>query len=73
MTEEEMLAVCDEDDCVDIDWNNVKIIHPIRKKEVHIRLDTDLLDWLKQSGKGYQTRINSILRSYMQQSTVANG
>lgn len=70
MTKEEMLAVCDEDDMVDIDWNNVVLVHPAPKKEVHIRLDADLLAWLKQSGKGYQTRINSILRSYMQANVV---
>jgi uncharacterized protein (DUF4415 family) len=32
---------------------------------VTIRLDADVLVWLKGQGKGYQTRINAILRAYM--------
>lgn len=35
------------------------------KAQVTIRLDQDLLRWLKAQGKGYQTRINAILRQYM--------
>ena len=37
-----------------------------KKDQLTIRLDTDLLDWLKKQGKGYHTRINTILRAYMQ-------
>ena len=35
---------------------------PPEKKQLTIRLDADVLDWLKRHGKGYQTRINRILR-----------
>jgi uncharacterized protein (DUF4415 family) len=35
------------------------------KRSVTIRLDADLLDWLKQDGRGYQTRVNAILRDAM--------
>ncbi len=34
----------------------------ITKKDVHIKLDSDILDALKAQGRGYQTRINDILR-----------
>jgi uncharacterized protein (DUF4415 family) len=37
------------------------------KKAVQIRLDADVLAWFKTSGKGYQTRINAILRQAMAQ------
>lgn len=37
---------------------------PAHKKQLTIRLDEDVLDWLKQQGRGYQTRINAILRAY---------
>ncbi len=37
------------------------------KETVTIRLDADVLDWLKQGGKGYQTRVNKILRAVMEQ------
>lgn len=39
---------------------------PPRKQDVHIRLDTDILDWFKSHGAGYQTRINAVLRSFVQ-------
>ncbi len=38
----------------------------IGKSQLTIRIDNDLLDWLKEQGRGYQTRINKILRTYMQ-------
>ena len=38
---------------------------PKPKKGIYLRLDQDLLDWLKRQGPGYQTRINAILRTYM--------
>ena len=39
---------------------------PPVKKQLTIRLDADVLAWLKANGKGYQTRINHILRVVME-------
>ncbi|MFO0701165.1 MAG: BrnA antitoxin family protein [Nitrospira sp.] len=39
---------------------------PPTKQQLTIRLDTDVLTWLKASGRGYQTRINRILRAAME-------
>ena len=39
---------------------------PPAKKQLTIRLDEDVLSWLKAHGKGYQTRINRILRVVME-------
>jgi uncharacterized protein (DUF4415 family) len=39
---------------------------PPIKKQLTIRLDDDVLRWLKKQGKGYQTRINYILRRAME-------
>ena len=39
---------------------------PPAKRQLTIRLDADVLDWLKGQGKGYQTRINRILRVVME-------
>ena len=39
---------------------------PRRKKSLSIRLDPDVLEWFKHQGKGYQTRINAVLRMYME-------
>jgi uncharacterized protein (DUF4415 family) len=37
-----------------------------RKRPVTIRVDADVLDWLKRQGRGYQTRINKLLREAME-------
>jgi uncharacterized protein (DUF4415 family) len=39
---------------------------PPAKQQLTIRLDADLLNWLKANGRGYQTRINRILRAAME-------
>lgn len=39
---------------------------PPVKKQLTIRLDADVLNWLKGHGRGYQTRINRILRVVME-------
>ena len=39
---------------------------PPAKQQLTIRLDADVLDWLKANGRGYQTRINRILRTAME-------
>ena len=42
---------------------------PKAKALFTMRLDKDVLDWFRGQGKGYQTRINAILRSYIDQIT----
>ena len=39
---------------------------PPAKQQLTIRLDADVLKWLKANGRGYQTRINRILRAAME-------
>jgi uncharacterized protein (DUF4415 family) len=46
-------------------WKTAKLTMPERKDRLTIRLDHDVVEWLKKNGSGYQTRINAILRSYM--------
>ena len=41
-----------------------RVVVPPGKKQVTVRLDRDVLAWLKAQGRGYQTRINAILRAY---------
>ena len=36
------------------------------KKPITIRVDDDVLEWFKAQGKGYQTRINQLMRRYME-------
>jgi uncharacterized protein (DUF4415 family) len=47
-----------------VDWSKVDVDIPGPKRPVALRLDADVLDWFRSSGKGYQTRINAVLRSY---------
>ena len=52
-------------------WKTAKLTMPERKDRLTIRIDHDLVEWLKKNGSGYQTRINAILRSYMKAQTDA--
>ncbi|MBA3274943.1 MAG: BrnA antitoxin family protein, partial [Chloroflexia bacterium] len=48
------------------DWDNVTIGFPKPKRQVTVRLDGDIIEWFKKTGKGYQTRMNAVLRSYVE-------
>jgi uncharacterized protein (DUF4415 family) len=48
-------------------------VHLPKKQTITIRLDADVLDWLRKQGRGYQTRINKLLRSYMKASMQRAG
>jgi uncharacterized protein (DUF4415 family) len=53
-------------------WDHAEIVRPPRKERISVRLDADLLDWLRAQGPGYQTRLNAILRSYMEHARGAS-
>jgi uncharacterized protein (DUF4415 family) len=40
---------------------------PRRKAQLTLRIDADVLDWFKSQGHGYQTKINALLRAYMEE------
>lgn len=63
--EVEAIAIADRDGAPisDAEWAKAEIVHP-HKVAVGLKLDHDLLGWFKSQGKGYQTRINTILRHY---------
>ena len=46
-------------------FKNATLVLPKPKKAVSLRLDSDVLDWFKHRGSGYQTRINAVLRMYV--------
>ena len=54
---------------VRMDWVTTKLPMPRRKAHASLRIDADVLDWFRAQGRGYQTRINAILRSYFEQQT----
>jgi uncharacterized protein (DUF4415 family) len=67
MTDDDIAkAVADDPDAppLDIDWSKASLVIPPGKDVITLRLDRDLLDWLRAQGKGYQTRINQVLRAW---------
>lgn len=71
ITDDEIEAQMRDDpdwkDFIDIDWSKAVAVYPQPKNPVSIRLDADVLDFFKATGKGYQTRINAVLRHFMQE------
>jgi uncharacterized protein (DUF4415 family) len=72
MTEEEIDAAARSDpdaQPVDVDapdfWAEAVLVFP-SKRMVCLRIDRDILDWFRSGGKGYQTRMNAVLRAYME-------
>ncbi len=57
----------DADDAMEeIDWATTELPLAHRKEHTSLRLDADMLKWFRAQGRGYQTRINAILRSYFE-------
>lgn len=52
---------------LDEEWfENAVLVNPSAEKErISIRLDEDILDFFRAGGKGYQSRINKVLREYI--------
>jgi uncharacterized protein (DUF4415 family) len=51
----------------DLDWSSARrgVFYRPVKQSTTVRIDADVLHWLKAKGRGYQTRINAILREAM--------
>ena len=48
------------------DWKKARPAHiKTAKTNIHTKIDTDILDWLKKEGRGYQARLNAALRFAM--------
>jgi uncharacterized protein (DUF4415 family) len=71
MTDEDIAEAMRDDpdwaDLIDVDWSNAAIVYPRAKHAISIRLDKDIVDFFKATGKGYQTRINAVLRYYVEE------
>jgi uncharacterized protein (DUF4415 family) len=63
--EAQIAADPDEADMA-IDWDRATIEMPQPKAVLNMRVDRDVLDYFRQTGRGYQTRINAVLRSYVE-------
>lgn len=47
-------------------WSSARVVMPGGKTSVHLRLDSDVVDWFKANGKGHLTRMNAVLRAYVE-------
>jgi uncharacterized protein (DUF4415 family) len=56
-------------DHIDVNWADAEMVYPVAKKALSIRLDKDVIDFFQAEGRGYQTRINAVLRHFMTEKT----
>lgn len=48
-------------------WRDARVVMPPPgKASVHLRLDADVLDWFRAQGRGHLSRMNAVLRSFME-------
>jgi uncharacterized protein (DUF4415 family) len=69
MTDEDIAkAVAEDLDAapLDIDWTKARLVLPPGKENVTLRVDRDVLAWFRATGKGFHTRMNAVLRAYME-------
>ncbi len=77
LTAEEIAALQDKDidlsDIPELDekfWREArKIEHPVARKSVHLKLDEDIFEYFKQGGKGHISRMQAVLRAYVDAKT----
>lgn len=47
-------------------FKTAKVVEPPSKQAISIRLDQDVLDWFRTNSDRYQSKINAVLRAYME-------
>ena len=67
MSQAEIERLADEDEGpLPSGWEKTVILGlPPGKDAVKLRIDRDVLEWFRQTGKGYQTRMNNVLRAFV--------
>ncbi len=65
--EDDLLLLAEESAGAESHWNRP------RKRRISLRVDTEVVDWFKSKGPGYQTRINRILRRVMTEGKKRTG
>lgn len=71
LSPEELAAIPDDEidtsDIPELDekfWKNARVVDPQNKTAISIRVDQDILEWFRSQGRGYQSRMNAVLRAY---------
>ena len=65
LTEEELEASIDYEEEGYPIWETLRVIPDLRKQQITLRLDPEIIEFFKAGGPGYQTRMNAVLRSYV--------
>ena len=65
--EDDLLSLVEKETSTESRWNRP------RKRRISLRVDTEVVDWFKSKGPGYQTRINRILRRVMMEGKKRTG
>jgi uncharacterized protein (DUF4415 family) len=47
-------------------WDKAELCMPPTKQQITLRLDPEVIGWFKRTGKGYQSRMGAVLRSYVE-------
>jgi len=47
-------------------WRSARVVIPNGKTSVHLRIDNDVVEWFRARGKGHLTRMNAVLRAYVE-------
>jgi uncharacterized protein (DUF4415 family) len=69
----EASIAADPDEAHDADWSRTVVGIPARKRDIHIRIDADVRSWFRGTGKGYQSRINNVLRAFVESRKHTSG
>jgi uncharacterized protein (DUF4415 family) len=64
MTEPELMTAARDEGGVD--WSRAEIGIPGPKQQLTVRLDRDVVHWFRSQGPGYQTRMNAVLRRFVE-------
>ena len=63
----EAQIAADPDDIQEpLDWSDAVMGIPPHKEPIKLRIDADVLKWFRATGKGYQTRMNNVLRAFVE-------
>jgi uncharacterized protein (DUF4415 family) len=70
LTDEDIEKAIDQDpDAIrleDCDMSTLRVVAPPKRTQISLKVEPDVLDWYKSNFKPYQTRINAVLRAYME-------
>jgi uncharacterized protein (DUF4415 family) len=62
---EQCLAADEDERCLRPDWTRAKLVLPQAKKSVHLRLEEEIIAFFKSQGKGHISRMQAVLKAYV--------